>query len=1360
MDGGPAGQMAYQMSGQMAPDQGPAGAARPHQVMHSVQAAGQENNVPLGPARVATNTFTYPSSLFVPGRVGGKNLTFLIDTGCTHNLLSRTVFDRLPASTRQQMRVQESTAAMADGSGLPIYGSLRLEGRLRNVKFAADFLVSRISDDGILGMSFLREHDCSVACDKGLLVVSGVSVQCTDKTGRLLANKVQVVRTSVLPPEAEVQICCRLNSTPSKPIGLIESLLEEDIGVAVAATLGRPSTDGQVVVRCLNLTGEPQQLKSGQIIGIYQPVEDDQVEEPPIHARSVLDNNSEPTTASCPEHVTPLLEQTRAVCQTTEQYSRMAQLLTAYGDVFSKGDDDVGKTDLVQHSIPVVEGTKPIRQPPRRLGAEKDREVEEQVAQLVQRGMVEPTDGSWSSPVVLVRKKDQSWRLCVDYRRLNAVTRKDAYPLLRIDDSLDALMESIYFSTLDLVSGYWQVPLDEEAQQRSAFVTRGGLWRWKVLPFGLTSAPATFERLMERVLKGLQWRTLLLYLDDIIVFSKDFDSHLTRLEEVFQRFRAARLKLKPGRCQLFQREVNYLGHVVSQEGVATDPEKVEAVRNWPQPKCIQEVRSFLGFVGYYRRFCPDFATTARPLNVLTSKDTPFRWEQEEEDAFRQLKTQMMEAPVLTYPDPSRPYILDTDASNEAAGGVLSQEVDGVERVVAYYSKTFSPPQRNYCVTRRELLAVILAVTHFRPYLYGRKFTLRTDHASLIWLYKRTEPSHQIARWLELLAEFEFTMEHRAGSKHANADGLSRCQDCSQCSRIESRDGGPTRAELEEGLPPRIGAVSFTPDVTPAELEQLQATPQSAIAIVRESLMSGSPPDQRAVETGDAELPRLLSLLPRLEVRNGLLKIRGQQPDPAKWIVVCPKPLREPVIWETHKQGHIGMERTTRRVQRDWFWPGLTADTRRMVAACEICQAAKHSNQMTNHNRQRLQAGRPWQVLSVDIVGPFPPTPRGNTNILVLSDHFTRWRDALPIPNGSAEVVAEVLEERAFSYFGLPERIHTDQGAQFESKLMAELCALWGIAKSRTTPYHPQANGVVERGNRDLGDMLRTLLLRRCEDDWDLILPYIMRSVRASAHQSTAESPNYLMLGREVRLPEHLLYGPNAEKSASREEYALELQKRLELAHTMLRDKQLEIRTADRQEKPSFHTGQLVWLKTKRFSKGKSQKLQPKYTGPYTIVEVGNNHTYLVEQHGRRSREAESRLKAYIPAGHEEGRSPNLVEPKRQLARPGMGCRGQPLATIPEEDSEWRDKIRKLLENAPDRRNQTVTSTDETDDIPETSLTGTDNLPAIPATPDSTLSNMPATPATIPDNLPTTPASPQNGASLPSRFQIPVATASA
>ena len=588
-----------------------------------------------------------------------------------------------------------------------------------------------------------------------------------------------------------------------------------------------------------------------------------------MQAKSILPGACQEHVTRCPAHVRPLLEQTRQICETADQFARLAGLLIAYQDVFSKGDDDVGRTDVMEHSIPLMEGTRPIRQPPRRLGLEKDKEVERQVADLVQRGMVEPADGAWSSPVVLVRKKDQSWRLCVDYRRLNAATRKDAYPLPRIDDSLDALAGSMYFSTLDLVSGYWQVPLDQDAREKSAFVTRGGLWQWKVLPFGLTSAPATFERLMEKVLKGLQWQTLLLYLDDVIVFSKDFESHLERLAEVCQRFRSAQLKLRPEKCQLFQREVHYLGHVVSQHGVATDPAKIAAVRDWKTPRCTQEVKSFLGFVGYYRRFCPDFATIARPLNILSSKEVQFQWGAEEETAFQRLKTLLIEAPVLTYPDPSRQYILDTDASNEAAGAVLSQMVEGEERVVAYYSKTFSPPQRNYCVTRRELLAVVLATNHFRPYLYGQEFRLRTDHASLLWLYKRTEPSHQVARWLESLAEFRFQLEHRAGAKHGNADGLSRCADCSQCTRIENRDGGPTREELANGRP-QVTAISLAPTVSEAELEQLQQAEGTPIAIARHSVLTGVTPDPLLVETGDLELTRLITLLPHMEVRGGLL----------------------------------------------------------------------------------------------------------------------------------------------------------------------------------------------------------------------------------------------------------------------------------------------------------------------------------------------------------------------------------------------------------------------------------------------------------------------------------------------------------
>ena len=546
--------------------------------------------------------------MYVPGNLGVRKVTYLIDTGCSHNLLSKSVFDRMPSGTRHQLVPLETAAAMADGSGLPIYGKITLQGRVRNMRFEEEFLVSRIADDAILGMVFLQNQECTLACDKGILTMGSETVLCTDARGTLLANKVQVLSTIVIPPKAEMQVCCRLNSVPSHSLGLVENSFTRDTGLAVAATLCVPDNRRRLLVRCINVTEEPHEVRAGTIIGLYQPVGEDQIveQEPKIGCCRRFQGDKVPTT--CPEHMKGLLDQALRTCQNDHQAMRTAQLLTSYADVFSKDDEDVGRTDLVRHTIPVVPGTTPIRQPPRRLGPEKDKEVEEQVAQLIEKGLVEPGGGAWSSPVVLVRKKDQSWRLCVDYRRLNSVTRKDAYPLPRIDDSLDALTGSAYFSTLDLLSGYWQVPLDAEAQEKAAFVTRGGLWTWKVLPFGLTSAPATFERLMEQVLKGLQWKTLLLYLDDVIVYSPDIDSHLDRLAEVLDRFRAAGLKLKPAKCELLQQQVKYLGHVVSAQGVATDPEKVEAVKDWKTPTCVSEVRAFLGFVGYYRRFIPDFAT--------------------------------------------------------------------------------------------------------------------------------------------------------------------------------------------------------------------------------------------------------------------------------------------------------------------------------------------------------------------------------------------------------------------------------------------------------------------------------------------------------------------------------------------------------------------------------------------------------------------------------------------------------------------------------------------------------------------------------------------------------------------------------
>jgi hypothetical protein len=763
----------------------------------------------------------FSSCYFLPGKLGGNEVNVLVDTGCTANVVSKDVFDRLPKNLRESMVSYSSHGLLADGSQLPIYGKVVLAGKLRQVRFTAEFIVSKIRDDVILGIPFLEENRCTLKFEEAILVVNGANLACTDREGKLLCNKVQVVRTVEIPPRSEQMVLCRLNASPASNTGVVEGLSRYmERGVLVAAAVCSPSVGKDVPVRVLNSSSEPFRISAGSHLADYRSITDEQLQ--PVTERELtcgavdVDGVSPiaessrfhgQTIPSIPPHLQDLYDKAGAVCTSAEKL-RVAELLCEYSDVFSRDETDVGKTDLVSHSIPVIPGSRPIKQPARRLGPEKDKEVERQVTELQERGIIEPGNGAWSSPVVLVRKKDGSFRFCVDYRKLNAVTSGDAYPLPRIDESLDALAGSSYFSTLDLLSGYWQIPLDSDASEKAAFVTRSGLWKWKVMSFGLCSAPATFERLMETVLRGLQWKSLLLYLDDVIVFSSDIESHITRLKEVFQRLRAANLKLKPAKCELFQRQVKYLGHIVSQQGVSTDPEKVSAVKDWPTPGCVTQLRKFLGTVGYYRRFCPQLATVAKPLNDLTAKGVTFNWTAECQAAFEELKDLLVSAPILGYPDPELEYILDTDASLVAAGAVLSQVQDGVERPVAYFSRTFNKAERNYCVTRRELLAVVLAVQHFRPYLYGRQFLLRTDHASLLWLRRRKEPEGQIARWLEILSEFRFKLVHRPGVRHGNADGLSRrlCGECPQCQRVEDKQvklGLPDAENAED-----IGTVSF------------------------------------------------------------------------------------------------------------------------------------------------------------------------------------------------------------------------------------------------------------------------------------------------------------------------------------------------------------------------------------------------------------------------------------------------------------------------------------------------------------------------------------------------------------------------
>ena len=456
----------------------------------------------------------------------------------------------------------------------------------------------------------------------------------------------------------------------------------------------------------------------------------------------------------------------------SKQQEELQQLLEEYQDVFSKQGDPISSTSLVEHEIHT--NGRPIRQPFRRQNPIIRDIEQQQVKEMLRDGVIRPSISPWASPVVMVKKKDGSMRFCVDFRQMNDATIKDAHPLPRIDDTLESLYGAQYFTTLDLKSGYWQVPIKEEDKEKTAFRTSSGqLYKFNQLPFGLCNAPATFSRLMDRTLAGLAWNICLYYLDDIIVFSSTWAEHLQRLKAVFERLRRANLKLGARKCTLAAREVSFLGYKVTPEGLEPEPRLMEAISKLPPPINVAEVRSFLGLVGYYRRFVKKFSDKAAPLNALLRKEQAWKWTADCQNAFETLKGEIAARSVSAYPDFSKPFRLYTDASNIGLGTILAQKQQGKEKIICCASRTLNNAESNYSTTNKECLAVVWGVQVFRPFLVATHFEILTDHYALQWLRSMKSTSAILHRWAAALEDYRFTILHRPGKLQGHVDALSR-----------------------------------------------------------------------------------------------------------------------------------------------------------------------------------------------------------------------------------------------------------------------------------------------------------------------------------------------------------------------------------------------------------------------------------------------------------------------------------------------------------------------------------------------------------------------------------------------------------
>ena len=698
---------------------------------------------------------------FLEGWIGDHSVEFLVDSGSSVTAMSDIFYRNLvhAGAPLGALQTTARTLRSANGTGIEVLGCSRCSVSFLGLRTEFPIIICSLATgtDAIIGQMchWTLRMDC---CLRRVALHSQLH-----RKDSALSGRVFTVGHSSIPPYSEAVLHCSVRTTGGRALpssGLLEglTLFAEDTGLIVGRTLVDPS-GWKVPVLVSNFSQETVVVNPFTEVGMITQV---------TTIQSVADDRIQPrgVTGELPHHLRDLVDQTSGDLD-GDQRRRLVEVLLEYADIFPvPGDPLTGHTDAVEHDINTGDRS-PIRCAPRRMSPQKMKKEEDCVTEMLTGGQIEASDSPWSSPVVLVMKKDGGTRFCVDYRQLNDATIKDAYPLPRIDDTLDMLAGKQWFSTLDLASGYWQVSLSRAARAKTAFATHSGLFQFRVMPFGLCNAPATFERLMDRVLQGLRWSRCLVYLDDIISFGGTFDGALSNLT------------LK---CHLFRVSVPFLGHIVGRRGLECDPTKIEDVKSWPVPDCLKSVRQFLGFVGYYRRFIPKFADIATPLVYLTSKDVPFVWDSSCSAAFHELRAALIDAPILAFPTETGQYILDTDASNFGLGGVLSQIQNDQERVVAYCSRALRPSQRRYCITKREMLAVVAMCIQFRSYLRGARFTLRTDHKSLVWLHRFKDTEGMLSRWLHSLQQFQFSIIHRPGKDHGNADGLSRAPSspCRQC----------------------------------------------------------------------------------------------------------------------------------------------------------------------------------------------------------------------------------------------------------------------------------------------------------------------------------------------------------------------------------------------------------------------------------------------------------------------------------------------------------------------------------------------------------------------------------------------------
>lgn len=873
---------------------------------------------------------------------------------------------------------------------------------------------------------------------------------------------------------------------------------------------------------------------------------------------------------------------------TGQQPEKLQQILQRYHKTWK--EPKLGQCKVLPFKIDTGDA-KPRASPPRAISLIKQELIEKTVKELFNSGAIIPSHSPWSSATVLVKKKNGESRMCIDYRPLNEVTKRDVFPLPRIDTLLSRMGNAKYFSTIDLYKGYHQLTIDEESREKTAFITNSGLYEYTVLPFGLANAPPFFQRVMQEVLKGLLWENVLVYLDDIIIFTSDWDRHLYMLEEVLKKLEKAGLYLNLKKSRFGMQNITYLGYIISNGTMYPDPSKLAPLQQCPTPTNVSELRSFLGLAGYFRKFIVDYATLTKALYTLLRKETDWSWKEEHELIFNKIKTKLCSAPIVLYlPRWDCPFILDTDASTIAVAAVLQQEVEnGDLKVIAYASRALTDGEKKWSTRELEAFAIVWGIYHFEQYLDGRKFTVRTDHESLKWLWSSTGPA-RVARWALALQYFDFKIIYRCGKKQTHVDYFSR--------NLPITDEEDKLTDLIAARPTvfqlfiDVDEADEEPEMKRMRLDNYNSEEKNDTYNLKEWPFPPPSEFQKAQEEEEAA-----GTIP------SVLKIKGKLAESTSGKIYVPGRLRRVVMYHFHyaRTGqHAGVNRMYRSIVKRFWWPYLKTSLQEYVSECLTCLRSRVPKRTIGSGLHL--ASEPMVLIAIDMISC--NINGKQTRLLTIIDYATRFPIAVECPQMDTTSVWRLIYNNWISYFGCPLYLLSDNGPPFSSTRFDEYLRNHGIEGLKSTVYYPQGNAVIEAFHQFLRRGINIQTRINPDAPIEDTLATLLYHYRATPTIAIRESPFFMLTGLDMVRPGLQAYTMITDLHR-KQQLELLLEIRADLMDTLIRN----IALRPYKESKEVRVNDLVIYElnatelqrfNKTYVKGKSL---PRWSEPMRVVEV-------------------------------------------------------------------------------------------------------------------------------------------------------------